>query len=140
MVFKHVFFKFSVVVFFLSNNFMLFLSWNNCLCSSHIASEILTFLNRLGIFESANLIKIKKKKKNRIAYQHDGAQQLSFSSKKVHIKTNRPSKKKDILAMLSSYFLRRRKMYHKKWRIPIWLFDKSRTQGIVKCHILNDES
>ena len=46
----------------------------------------------------------------------------------------------DILGMLSFYFMRRTKMYSKKRGIRICLFDKSRTQGNVKCHFLHQES
>ena len=59
-------------------------------------------------------------------YYHDGEQQLRFS-KKIHIKTQGRSKKRDILAMLSFYFLRRTKIYHTKRRNPISLSHKSRT-------------
>ena len=37
--------------------------------------------------------------------------------------------------MFSFYFLYKTKMYNKKWRIPVCLFDKSRTQDNVKCYI-----
>ena len=42
--------------------------------------------------------------------------------------------------MLSSYFLRTTKMYYKKRKILICLFDKIRTQDIVKCRIPHEES
>ena len=45
-------------------------------------------------------------------YHHDEEQQLSFL-KKLHIKTYRLSKKKDILENLSFYFLCRTKIYYK---------------------------
>ena len=45
-------------------------------------------------------------------YHHDEEQQLSFY-KKLHIKTYRLSKKKDILEILSFYFLCRTKIYYK---------------------------
>ena len=45
-------------------------------------------------------------------YHHDEEQQLSFY-KKLHIKTYRLSKKKDILEILSFYFLCRTEIYYK---------------------------
>ena len=72
-------------------------------------------------------------------YYHDGEKQLC-SFKKIHLRAKRLIKKKDTLAMLSFYFLRRIKMHYKKKRIPICLFGTSRTQDIAKCHILHEES
>ena len=59
---------------------------------------------------------------------------------KLHNKTYRLTNVKNILVMLSFYFLRRTKKYYKKRRIPVCLFDKSRTQDNVKGHILHEES
>ena len=72
-------------------------------------------------------------------YQHDEEQHLRFY-KKVHIKTYRPSNKKNVLVMLSFYFLRRTKMYCKKRRISTCLFDKSRNQDDIKCHVLHEKN
>ena len=46
----------------------------------------------------------------------------------MHVKIYRLNKKKGILVMLSFNFLRRTKIRSKKRRIPIYLFDKNRTQ------------
>ena len=51
---------------------------------------------------------------------------INWLFKKVHIKTCKLSKEKDILVALSFYFLPRTKMYCKKLRKTICLFDKSR--------------
>ena len=117
--------------------------------SSHITSNkiIIKFENTSSIHQISTSWKLFLKMriwyryKNKIEkhYHYNVEQQLSFY-KKVHIRRYRLSKKKDILIMLSFYFLRRVKMYCKNWRIRICLFGKSRTEDIVKCHILHEES
>lgn len=65
--------------------------------------------------------------------QFDGEQQLS-AYQKLPIKWQHTSWEKrrmwSILVMFSFWFLRRTKMYNKKWGIPIYLFDKSCTNVI----------
>ena len=66
-----------------------------------------------------------RKRKKR--YHHNGKQQLSFYEK-VLIKTHKLSKKKNALVM------RRTKMYYKKQKSLIGLFDKTCTSN-VKCQM-----
>ena len=93
--------------------------------SLHITlSEILTFPYRGYYFW-------KRKFDPDVKFKRKIIKKMIF--KKVHIKIYRLNKQKDILVMLSFYFLRITKMYYKKWRNPICLFDKSLTQDIIKC-------
>ena len=66
---------------------------------------------------------------NRIEnYYHHDEEQLGFY-KKVHIKTQSMSKKKDVLVIL-----------HRKKRMSFNLFDKNCTQEYVQLHLRHGES
>ena len=124
--------SFSVTVFFSLRQFYIIFIMKK-ITSHFTSSEILTISSSLRLLLK---VWIWYRYQNKIEkhYHHDGEQKLSFY-KQVYFKTSRLRKRNDILVMPLFYFLRRTKIYCKKQRTPICLFDKNHTQDHVKCYL-----
>ena len=130
---------FTVGAFFLLNSFNVIFEKDFLYYSLFITSSEIIILFKSWDFLLKVWIWYQYQNKIEKHYHQDQEKLLRFY-KKVHIRTYRLSKKKGFLAKSSFYFLRKAKMYYKKGRIVICLFDKSCIQNNINCYILYEIS